>query len=69
METMVQYVIRRASSVKHYKTNAKDSGIGENAWEWLKKLANREIGNPGANRIERLYRHYKLLEAKELRRK
>lgn len=68
METMTQYVVRRASSVKNYKAVARSSGIGERAWEWLKKLANGEIGNPGANRIERLYRHYKLLEVKDRRR-
>jgi len=67
METMRQYVMRRASKVKRYRKHAKESGIGEHAWEWLKKFANGEIGNPGSDRIETLFRHYKTLETKERR--
>jgi hypothetical protein len=64
---MTEYVISRASAVKTYKTVARDSGIGERAWEWLKKLANREIENPGARRIEKLYKFYKLQEVSQKR--
>ena len=60
---MVDYVIYRAERLKKYRRVARDSGIGEDAWEWLKKLANGEIDNPGARRIEKLYRYYKLHES------
>lgn len=59
---MTEYVINRAFKVKAYRAVARESGIGEEAWEWLKKLANGEIGNPGSRRIEKLYRYYKALE-------
>jgi hypothetical protein len=65
---MTQYVVRRACEVKNYKAVARESGIGEDAWEWLKKLANGEIANPGAMRIEKLYHFYKLQESKQRRR-
>ena len=67
METMREYVVRRAGQVKRYKTVARESGIGESRWEWLKRLARGDIGNPGADSIEILYKHYKLLESKERR--
>lgn len=65
---MTEYVVERAGKVKSYRAVARQSGIGEAAWEWLKKLANGEIANPGALRIEKLYRYYKLLETKQRRR-
>lgn len=68
MSTMREYVVRRARAEKRYKANAKAAGIGEAAWEWLKKLANGEISNPGADRIEILWRHYKALEVRGARR-
>ena len=67
METMRQYVVRRAFEVKAYRRVARDSGIGEEAFEWLKILARGKIPNPGSDRIEKLFRHYKLLESKERR--
>lgn len=67
METMRQYVVRRASAEKRYRLHADASGIGESRWEWLKKLANGEIGNPGSDSVETLYRYYKLLETKQRR--
>lgn len=65
---MTGYVIARAAKVKAYKAVARSSGIGEAAWEWLKKLANGEIDNPGSRRIEKLYRYYKLQESGAQRR-
>lgn len=67
METMREYVVRRAFEEKAYKRIAKDAGIGEEAWEWLKILARGKIPNPGSDRIEKLFRHYKLLESKTRR--
>lgn len=65
---MTEYVIKRAAKTKAYKAVSRESGIGEDAWEWLKKLANGEIGNPGSRRIEMLYRFYKLQESNQKRR-
>ena len=64
---MADYVIRRAGEVKKFKAVARDSGIGEEAWEWLKRLARGDIGNPGSRRIEKLYRYYKLHESNSRR--
>lgn len=59
---MRNYVVRRAFEVKSYKRVARESGIGEDAYEWLCKLARDEIPNPGAERIEMLFHYYKRLE-------
>lgn len=63
METMAQYVIRRAREEKRYRRVVKDMGWEPGTVEWMRKLALDQIKNPGSDRIEALYRHYKLLEA------
>ncbi len=62
METMKQYVVRRAFEHKNYRQVSLESGIGEDAYEWLCKIARDEIPNPGTERIEKLYHYYKRLE-------
>lgn len=64
METMRQYAKRRAAAVKNYKHVAKESGIGADAYEWLCKFARGGIQNPGSDRIEKLWRYYKLHETR-----
>ena len=68
METMAQYVIRRAFEEKGYRRVVEDMGWDDGVVEWLRKLALGLIKNPGADRIEALYRHYKLLESNRRRR-
>lgn len=63
METMQQYAQRLAAKVKNYRRVAKESGIGEDAYEWLCKFARGEIANASSNRVEKLWRYYKLHEA------
>lgn len=69
METMTQYVIRRARQEKRYRRVVEDMGWDDGVTEWMRKLAIGKIANPGSDRIEALYRHYKLLEATSKRRK
>lgn len=64
---MRQYVVRRAFEHKQYRGVVEDMGWDDGVVEWLKKLSRDEIDNPGADRIEKLYRHYKLLETKKRR--
>lgn len=64
METMRQYVVRRAFQEKNYRQVSDENKVG---FEWLRKLANDQIANPGADKIEKLYRYYKLLETKRRR--
>jgi hypothetical protein len=66
METMRQYVVRRAFETKKYRLVAEETDVG---YEWLRKLALNQIPNPGADKIENLYRYYKLQEAVHRRRK
>lgn len=67
METTRQYAVRRAAEVKQYKRVVRESGLGEGAYEWLCKFARGDIPNPGSDRVEKLARFYKRLEAKKLR--
>jgi hypothetical protein len=67
METMREYAVRRAGEVKSYRQTAIDAGLGEGAYEWLCKFARDEIPNPGSDRVEKLYKYYKLLEMKKRR--
>lgn len=60
METMLQYVVRRAFEVKRYRRVAEETDVG---YEWLCKLARDEIKEPGAIKIERLHRYYSALES------
>lgn len=64
METMREYVVRRAFEHKRYLEVSSSQKVG---YEWLKKLAQGRIPNPGSDKIEKLYRHYKLLEVKKRR--
>lgn len=67
METNRQYALRRAGEVKQYMRVVREAGLGESAYEWLCKFARDEIPNPGSDRVEKLCRYYKRLEAKRLR--
>jgi hypothetical protein len=69
MESMAQYVIRRASEEKGYKRVVEDLRWEAGVVEWLRKLAHGKITNPGSARIEPLYRYYKQREAVRLRRR
>jgi transcriptional regulator with XRE-family HTH domain len=60
METMRQYVSRRAWEMKNYREVAKKAGVGE---EWLKKIARNEIPNPGIEGLEKAYNYFRSLEA------
>lgn len=66
MESMTQYVVRRACEVKGYKRVAEKNDVG---FDWLNKLAQGAIENPGSRRIERLYHYYKRLESPRQKRK
>ena len=63
MESMKDYVVRRAFEHKHYREVAEETRVD---MHWLTKLAYNKIPNPGVVRIERLYHFYK---AKEPRRR
>lgn len=67
MESMRDYTVRRAFAVKQYRRVARASGIGEEAYEWLCKFARGEIPNSGVDRVEKLFRYYKLLETRRRR--
>jgi hypothetical protein len=68
-EDLREYVVRRAGEVRDYKRVCKESGIGMEAYWWLRKLAAAPKDmNLGYNRLKRLATYYKLLEAKDLRR-
>jgi hypothetical protein len=69
MESMRDYAVRRALEVKQYRKCARESGIGEEAFEWLSKFARNEIPNSGVSRVEKLYRYYKMLESQGRRRR
>lgn len=62
MESMTEYVVRRASEVKDYKRVSAAADVG---FDWLNKLARGAIDNPGSARIERLYHFYKRLEKRK----
>lgn len=61
MESMKQYVVRRAREVKDYKRVSAEAKVG---YDWLNKIAQDAIENPGVSQIERLYHYYKRLEPK-----
>jgi hypothetical protein len=61
---MQQYAQRRAAEVKNYRRVAKESGIGEDAYEWLCKFARGAIKKSSSDRIETLWRYYKLHETR-----
>ena len=61
METMRQYVVRRAGEVKRYREVAEKTKLG---YEWLCKLARDLIEQPGVDRVEKLYHYYRSLEKK-----
>lgn len=65
MESMKEYVVRRAREVKDYKRVAAEAKVG---YDWLNKIAQDAIPNPGVDQIERLYHFYKLEETKKRRR-
>lgn len=62
MESMREYAVRRAFEVKQYRKVLRETGIGEDKLEWMNKFARDQIPNPGADRVEVLYRYYKSLE-------
>lgn len=64
MESMKEYVVRRARQVKDYKRVAAEADVG---YDWLNKIARDAIPNPGVRQIERLYHYYKRLEPKRRR--
>ena len=53
---MRDYVVRRAREVKDYKRVAAKANVG---YDWLNKIAQDAIANPGSEQIERLYKYYK----------
>lgn len=59
MESMRQYVVRRAREVKDYKRVASEAKVG---YDWLNKIARDAIPNPGVEQVEKLYHYYKGLE-------
>jgi hypothetical protein len=61
MESMKEYVVRRAREVKDYKRVSSEAQVG---YDWLNKIAQDAIPNPGVEQIERLYHYYKRLEPK-----
>jgi hypothetical protein len=66
MESMLDYVIRRADEVKRYKDVIAASGI--NASErWLRYVARDGQVARSVRKIETLYSYYKTLEANESR--
>lgn len=67
METMREYAVRLAKKTKRYRAVLVESGIGEGAFEWYCKFARNEIPNPGSDRVEKLYKYFKLLETKKRR--
>lgn len=62
---MTQYVVRRAREHKQYRRVVRETGLGEDVYEWLCKLAQGAIPNPGSNRIEILYPYYKALDQRK----
>jgi hypothetical protein len=60
METMREYVVRRAFEHKRYRQVADENEVG---YEWLCKLARNAIRAPGSDRIEKLHRYYRSLES------
>lgn len=59
MESMRQYVVRRAREVKDYKRVALEAGVG---YDWLNKIARDAIPNPGVEQVEKLFHYYKARE-------
>lgn len=59
MEPMKSYVVRRARQVKDYKRVSAEAKV---PYDWLNKIAQDAIGNPGVKNLERLYHYYKRLE-------
>jgi hypothetical protein len=59
MESMREYVIRRVREVKNYRETAEKADLGE---EWLRKIAQDAIANPGLERMEKAYRYFRSLE-------
>lgn len=65
MESMREYVVRRAREVGRYRETAALIGVGE---FWLQKLATKKsIPNPGSEAIEKCYRFFKSVETKHRR--
>lgn len=61
---MQQYAQRRAAEVKNYRRVVKEAGLGVKAYEWLCKFARGEIAEASSNRVEKLWRYYKLHETR-----
>jgi hypothetical protein len=59
MESMKQYVIRRAAEVKRYREVARATGVN---YHWLTKLAQGRIPKPNFDDIQTLHDHYRALE-------
>lgn len=66
MEPMRDYVVRRAREVKDYKRVSKEADV---PYDWLNKIAQDAIENPGVKNLERLYHYYKRQEMKPPRRR
>lgn len=64
---MREYAIRRALQEKRYMEVVLEAGLGAKAYNWICKFARNQIPNPGSDRVEKLYRYYKLLETKKKR--
>ncbi len=64
MESMRNYVVRRAREEKNYRRHADAMGLDEN---WLSKIAQDAIPDPGVVKIEKAYHYYKGLEPKRNR--
>jgi hypothetical protein len=68
-EDMRDYVVRRAGEIRDYKRVAKESGLGMEAYWWLRKLPHAPAKqNLNYFRLKKLATYFKLLEAKEMRR-
>lgn len=65
---MRNYVVRRANEEKRYRQVLEEAGLDASE-RWLRMIAKDQIPSPGVDRMEKLYRHYKLLESNNRRRR
>lgn len=56
---MKSYVVRRAKETKRYREVAEETGV---QYDWLCKLAQNAIAEPGVDKVEKLFHYYKARE-------
>lgn len=64
MESMRDYVVRRAREVKDYKRVAAEVPV---PYDWLNKISQNAIANPGVKNLELLFHYYKGREVRRRR--